>query len=157
MPLRYHAGRWRKAENTAMRTLARAGVVPHTYVLTTRGRKTGRPRRNPVTLVEREGRQWLVAPYGPVPWVLNARASGQVGLSRRGRQRRFTIRELPAAEAAPVLRRYLRITRVTRPYFSAGPDSPVEDFAAEADLHPVFELTPISKAPGRDALNEQIE
>ena len=149
LPRQYHAGRWQRAENAAMRALVRAGLVPHTYVLTTRGRKTGRLRRNPVTLVERDGRRWLIAPYGPVPWVLNARAAGQVSVSRRGNRQRFAVHELPPDEAAPVLKQYLRITRVTRPYFYAGPSSPPEDFAAEADLHPVFELTPISEAPGR--------
>ena len=148
LPLHYHAGRLRHVENAAMRALTRAGVVPHTYVLTTRGRKTGRLRRNPVTLVEREGRRWLIAPYGPVPWVLNARAAEQVDLSRRGRHERLAVRELPAAEAAPVLKQYLKIARATRPYFHAAPTSPVEDFAAEADLHPVFELTPVGKPRG---------
>lgn len=143
-PLQYHAGRWQHAENVVMRALVRAGLVPHTYVLTTRGRKTGRPRRNPVTLVEREGRRWLVAPYGPVPWVLNARAAGQVSVSRRGKRQRFGVHELPPDEAAPVLKQYLRIARVTQPYFYARPASPAEEFAAEARLHPVFELTAIT-------------
>ena len=129
-----------------MRPLVWAGVVPHTYVLSTVGRKTGRRRRNPVTLVERCAHRWLVAPYGPVPWVLNARKAGTVSLARRGRNRQYTIRELPADEAAPVLKQYLSIARTPRPYFSASPDAPVEEFAAEAPLHPVFELIPAREA-----------
>lgn len=33
------------------------------------------------------------------------------------------------------------MARATRPYFDATPDAPVEHFVAEADRHPVFELT----------------
>ena len=46
-----------------------------------------------------------------------------------------------------MLKQYLQITRVTRPYFHAGPASPTQDFAAEAELHPVFELTPVGDPP----------
>ena len=60
----------------------RAGLVPSTYLLTTRGRKTGRPLTHPATVVENEGQRWLVAPYGAVSWVHNARAAGRVSLHR---------------------------------------------------------------------------
>jgi deazaflavin-dependent oxidoreductase (nitroreductase family) len=117
--------------------------MPHSCLLITRGRKTGRLRRNPVTLVEHDGRRWLVAPYGPVSWVHNARAAGGVQLSRRATTGQYAIREIPPAEAGPVLKQYVHIARVTRPYFHATADSPVEDFVAEAALHPVFELTAV--------------
>ena len=126
--------------NAVFSLLTRAGIGP-AHLLTTRGRTTGRPRTTPVILVEREQR-WLVAPYGAVPWVLNARAAGRVTL-RRGRDRHdYTIRELPPGEAGPILQRYVRIAPAARPYFRAGKGSPVQDFIAEADRHPVFELTP---------------
>ena len=111
-------------------------------LLTTRGRKTGRPRTNPVILVKQGKQRWLVAPYGAVSWVLNARAAGQVTL-RRGRDRQdCTVRELSPAQSGPVLQRYIRIAPATRPYFQASKDSPAADFTAEAHRHPVFELTP---------------
>jgi deazaflavin-dependent oxidoreductase (nitroreductase family) len=65
--------------------LARAGIGP-AHLLTTRGRKTGRARTTPVILVQQDKQRWLVAPYGAVSWVLNARAAGRVTL-RRGRDR----------------------------------------------------------------------
>jgi deazaflavin-dependent oxidoreductase (nitroreductase family) len=129
-------------ENTIMSVLVRAGPVPRSYLLTTRGRTTGRPRTSPVVPVEHDGRRWLVAPYGPVSWVHNARATGQVSLTRRRDTRDYTIREVPPEEAGAVLKRYVRIAPSTRPYFQASKDSPVEDFIAEADRHPVFELMP---------------
>ena len=131
------------AENVIMSVLARAGVVPRCYLLTTRGRTTGRPRRNPVVPVDHDGRRWLVAPYGPVSWVRNARAYRQVSLARRGDTREYIAREIPAGEAAAVLQRYVRLAPAARRCFRAGTASPVEDFAAEADRHPVFELTPV--------------
>jgi hypothetical protein len=41
------------------------------------------------------------------------------------------------------LQRYVAVATKTRPWFDAKSDSPVEDFIAEADRHPVFELTPL--------------
>ncbi len=116
--------------------------MPRCYLLTTRGRKTGRPRTNPVVPVEYDGRRWLVAPYGPVPWVRNARAAGRVSLTRRRDSGAYVVREVLPAEAGPILKRYRRLAPATRRHFQARMDSPIEDFAAEADRHPVFELVP---------------
>jgi hypothetical protein len=101
---------------------------------------------NAIFSVVHDQQRWLVAPYGAVAWVLNARAAGQVRL-RRGRDRHdYTLRQLPAAQAGPILQHYIRIAPATRPYFQASKDSPIGDFIAEADRHPVFELIPISEA-----------
>jgi deazaflavin-dependent oxidoreductase (nitroreductase family) len=125
-----------------MSALARAGLVPRSYLLTTRGRTTGRPPVNPVVAVAHGGRRWLVAPYGPVSWVHNARAAGRVSLTRRRDTRHYTLREVSPEQAGPVLHRYLRLAPSARPYFQASKGSPVKDFVTEADRHPVFELTP---------------
>jgi deazaflavin-dependent oxidoreductase (nitroreductase family) len=134
--------RGRRVGDAIIGTFVRAGLVPHSYMLTTKGRKTGRWRTTPVTLVERDGRRWLVAPYGPVSWVHNARAAGRVSVSRRGHRLEYTVREVSAAEAGPILKDYVQLARPTRPYFDAEPEAPVERFVAEAGRHPVFELTP---------------
>ena len=107
------------------------------------GRRTGRPYSLPVILVQDGGNRWLVAPYGPVPWVLNARAAGKVTLQRGRDHHEYRIREVTAQEAGPVLKSYLAVATATRPYFKATKDSPIADFIAEADHHPVFELTAI--------------
>jgi deazaflavin-dependent oxidoreductase (nitroreductase family) len=146
----YRKSRGDRVGNAIFSVFARAGIGPG-HLLTTRGRKTGRLRTTPVILVVQGQQRWLVAPYGAVPWVLNARAAGQVRL-RRGRDRRdYTLRQLPAAEAGPILQRYVRIAPATRPYFQASKDSPVGAFIAEADRHPVFELAPISQASAGDS------
>jgi deazaflavin-dependent oxidoreductase (nitroreductase family) len=141
----YRPSRGRRVGDAIMSLFVRAGLVPSTYLLTTRGRRTGRPLTHPVTVVEDDGRRWLVAPYGAVSWVHNARAAGRVTVGRRGDRRDYGIREVPAAEAGPVLKRYVGVATATRPYFQADKDAPVEDFVAEADHHPVFELLPIDE------------
>jgi deazaflavin-dependent oxidoreductase (nitroreductase family) len=139
---RYHPGRTRRLENRVMSVLVGAGLIRHSYLLTTQGRKTSRLRRNPVVVVEYDGKRWLVAPYGPVSWVHNARAAGHVELTRRRKTQAYTIREVSDQEAGPILKLYVRIASAARPYFQADLRAPIEDFAAEAAYHPVFELTP---------------
>ena len=127
-----------------MSGLVLAGLVPHCYLLSTRGRVSGLRRRNPIILLEQDGRHWLVAPYGPVGWVLNARADGCVTLRRRARAWQYAVREVGPAEAGVVLQCYLGVARAARPYFWAHMGGPVGDFVAEAHLHPVFELTALN-------------
>ena len=57
----------------AMTWLARRDRGP-AHILTTTGRRTGTPRAVPVSPIELDGVEYLVAPYGPVAWVLNLRA-----------------------------------------------------------------------------------
>jgi deazaflavin-dependent oxidoreductase (nitroreductase family) len=110
-------------------------------VLSVAGRKSGRRYSTPVQLVFLDGERWLVAPYGVVEWVKNARAAGAVELTRARRTERVRAEEVGPDESAPVLREYLRGTPIVRPYFDAGRDAPLEAFAAEASRHPVFRLT----------------
>jgi deazaflavin-dependent oxidoreductase (nitroreductase family) len=135
---------WR-AGNAFVSVLARAGVGP-IHLLTTRGSKSGQPHTIPVVPVDYNGRRWLVAPYGAVTWVHNVRAGGQVSLRFGRGTREYVAREVSAEEAGPILKRYLAIASKTRARFTATQASPVEDFVAEADRHPVFEL--IAKGSG---------
>ena len=136
----YRLTRPRRLINVVFRGLARLGLGGrHTYLLTVRGRKSGRAHSTPVTLVE-DGGRWLVAPYGEVGWVRNARVAGTVTLRCGRRTETVEIEEVSPAEAAPVLREYIRHVEVTRPFFDAGIDSPLETFEAEAARHPVFRI-----------------
>jgi len=141
MAATYRLSPGRRAANRLVRLLLRLGLMPGpTYLLTVPGRRTGRPLSTPVTLVEEGDARWLVAPYGDVAWVRNARAAGRVTLGRGRRAETVPIRELSAADAAPVLQRYVTRVPITRPYFDATPDSPLAAFEAEAPRHPVFAL-----------------
>jgi deazaflavin-dependent oxidoreductase (nitroreductase family) len=143
----YRLSAIRRAVNALIRAMLVIGLgPPRTCLLTVPGRRTGEPRSTPVTLVRAGGRRWLVAPYGVVSWVRNARAAGRVTLSRGWRRETVAIAELGPAESAPVLRQYVREVPITRPFFDARPDAPLEAFAAEALRHPVFLIIPGSAA-----------
>ena len=143
MPRPYRLSGSRRLVNAAIKPLARLGLAGrHTYVLAVRGRKTGRHYETPVSLIE-DGDRWLVAPYGEVAWVRNARAAGEVELTRARRTERLRIEEVPAQEAAPVLKLYLKAGGpVVRPFFDVTLESSLEDFISEAPDHPVFRLLP---------------
>ena len=128
--------------------LLRAGVKIGTMsLLTVRGRKSGQPHTVPVLLVEQDGHRWLVAPYGVVQWVRNIRAAGMATLTRGRRSEVISVTELPAQEAAPILKQYLLKATAARPYFDATKDSPLESFEREAPRHPVFQITTVEEPP----------
>lgn len=141
MAKRYRLGIGRRLVNRLVRILLTLGWGPgHTYLLTTRGHTTGRPRATPVTLVEEGNERWLVAPYGEVGWVRNARTAGVVTLGRGRRSERVAVVELDRQAAAPVLKAYVARVPVARPFFDACVSSPLAVFRAEADRHPVFRI-----------------
>ena len=143
MARRYRSAAWRRLLNRFTAAAARRGRGPkQVRLLTVAGRRSGRPHTTPVNLVEAQGERWLVAPYGPVEWVRNLRAAGRATLERGGRVEVVGAVEVGPGEAAPILRRYIADTPITRPYFDVTVDSPIEAFAAEAGRHPVFRLVP---------------
>ncbi len=117
--------------------------VAGSRVLEVRGRRSGQPRRTPVNLLTIDDRRYLVAARGETEWVRNVRAADgalRLILGRGAEDHR--ARELPAAEAVPVLRAYLRKWRWEVGAFFDGvtADSSDEDLAAAADRHPAFVL-----------------
>ena len=94
--------------------------------------------------MQTDGGRWLVAPYGEVDWVRNARAAGRVTLRRGRTSETLAVAEVSPAEAVPVLREYLTLKPVRKracsPTFDVTPESSDEEFAADAAHHPVFEL-----------------
>jgi deazaflavin-dependent oxidoreductase (nitroreductase family) len=129
--------------NWWFRALTKLGLgASYRQILTVPGRKTGRPHSTPVDVIEVGGQRWLVAGYGPANWVLNARAHGQVTLSRGSHSETYKVKEVGAEDAIPVLRKYIAEIRVTRAYFDATPTSSDEAVAAELSRHAVFRLIP---------------
>jgi deazaflavin-dependent oxidoreductase (nitroreductase family) len=125
--------------NRVLQVLIRLGLGPKgSYILTVPGRKSGKLYSLPVTLVEEGDQRWLVAPFGEVNWVHNARAAGQVRLTRGGRSETVGISELGPEESAPVLKKYVMKIPYVQPYFDVQPDAPLAEFAVEAPRHPVF-------------------
>jgi deazaflavin-dependent oxidoreductase (nitroreductase family) len=129
----------------------RLGLAPgNLYLLTVRGRKTGRQYSTPVSLIQHGEVRWLVSPYGEVSWVRNARAAGQVILSRGGRSEQVSIVELLPEESAPILREYIVQEPITQPYFDVKPAAPLEEFVKEARRHPVFKIVPIGNTESNE-------
>jgi deazaflavin-dependent oxidoreductase (nitroreductase family) len=142
----YHVNFADRMEVALITTLLRAGVKLGTMsLLTVRGRTSGQPHTVLVLLVEQDGQRWLVAPYGVVQWVRNLRAAGTATLTRGRRSEAISVTELPAQQAAPVLKQYLLlpVSAGVRSYFDATKDSPLEAFEREAPRHPVFQITPM--------------
>jgi deazaflavin-dependent oxidoreductase (nitroreductase family) len=140
----YHVNFATRMRDSLFMSLLRAGVnLGPTSLLTVRGRKSGQPHTVPVRLIEQDGHRWLVAPYGVVQWVHNLRAAGTATLTRGRRSEAISATELPAGEAAPILKQYLAQVATVRPYFDVTRDAPLEAFEREAPSHPVFRITPM--------------
>ena len=62
----------------------------------------------------------------------------------------MSVTQLVPEESAPVLKKYAERVPITRPYFEAELEAPVEAFEAAAARHPVFRigeaLVPVCRA-----------
>jgi deazaflavin-dependent oxidoreductase (nitroreductase family) len=133
---------WGRLRDRLMTFALRKGVgPPGIYLLTVSGRKTGHPRSTPVAPFEDGEGRWLVAAYGQVAWVHNARAAGRVTLQRGRTTESLAVTELEPAQAAPILKHYLaEHPRTVGAYFEASKDSTLAEFETAAAQHPVFKL-----------------
>lgn len=141
MAKQYSVGFFRRFVNKLVAgRVSKGKMAEDMYLLTTLGRKTQQERTTPVTIANRSGTRYLVAPYGSVGWVHNIRESGVAELSRGGHKEAITVTEVDAATAAPVLKQYVQAVSVVRSFFDADKDAPVAEFEAEAAKHPVFRI-----------------
>jgi len=121
--------------------LLRLGLtIGSQHLLSIVGRKSGKPRSTPVSIVTVNGGRYIVAAFAEVDWVKNARAAG-VGELTRGRQRE-TVRlvELPIDQRGLILREFLRQVPGGVRYFGLASDPEV--LVASASHYPVFRLDP---------------
>ena len=149
----FHTNLSRRLINAVSTMGIKRGIGPsQRYLLTVDGRWTHMPHTTPVSLVIDGPTRYLVAPYGEVGWVRNARVAGVVALRRGGTTQRFSLVTLQGAPAGSILRRYLKLELITRPFFGVSADAPEAAFEAEVDTHPVFRLTPVEPAGATEAL-----
>jgi deazaflavin-dependent oxidoreductase (nitroreductase family) len=135
--------------NRVAQRMLRAGMpMGPNALITVRGRKSGEPRTTPVALIEIDGRRWVSSPYGDVNWVRNLRAAGQASLTIARRQENVTATELQSDERVvffrdlmgPYVKRIpLGLGRLMIGSVLGAKDI-LEDPAAAAERHPVFEL-----------------
>lgn len=165
------AGRVLGLLNPLVRWLVSAGLptgAPN-VLLMTRGRRSGKIRTVPLGLLELDGRRFVQASYGETGWVANVRADGEAALTYPGGRRiPVQVVELAADEAGMILQRALephrrsRLLRVVvrvvlgprfRPpvgvFLTLGLriDDTLEEYVADAQRHPLFELRPAPEVP----------
>jgi len=112
-------------------------------VLTLPGRRTGKLRQTPVSVLDLDGRRYLLAGFPGADWAANARAAGAGTLSSRGRVEHVRLIEADAAEALPVLRAWpVRIAPGAKIMRDNGvvPDLEPDSFAALVGRCPVFRI-----------------
>ncbi len=154
------AGGFLRLVNPLTRRLIPAGLptgAPN-VLLTMRGRRSGKIRTVPIGMVDLDGHWYVQASYGETGWVANLRADGEATVTHPGGHRvPVKAIELSPEEAGAVLRRALQGFRRSRvlgallgPHFRPPIgilwrlririDDTLEDYAAEARRHPLFEL-----------------
>lgn len=107
--------------------------------LTTTGRRSGSPRSVPVSPMRLDGTEYLVAPYGEVSWVLNARANPDITMSKGSQVRRCQLVEITDSAAA-VVKAYWDKESYPRRYMDVPGDASVADFEVVAGRFPVFRV-----------------
>jgi deazaflavin-dependent oxidoreductase (nitroreductase family) len=133
-----------RVANRVITLLLRAGVpVGPMQVLTVAGRRSGQPRRTPVTPVPVGGERYLVQAFSGADWAKNARAAGWGNLGRGRHQDRVRLVELDTPDRAAVLRELPRVAgRAAGIFVRNGiADAPTpEAFAAAAPRCVVFKV-----------------
>ena len=116
-------------------------------LITIRGRTSGLPRTNPVSIIEVSGRRWIWAPWGDVQWVRNLRTAGRATITKRRRTEEVTATELDATERLGFFRDVygplIRSHRFAPTFIRIIDGVDVNDPMDAADGRHVFELHPV--------------
>jgi hypothetical protein len=125
-------------------------LLPIAAVLDVRGRISGATIHVPLATVRYRGSWYLVSMLGERSnWVRNVRAAGGNAVLTHGRRRFVRLVEVPVAERAPIIRRYLTFALGARPHVAISWLASRAVFEAVAGNYPVFQVTPAmrDKAP----------
>jgi F420H(2)-dependent quinone reductase len=118
------------------------GLCPRRWVtLEVAGRRTGRITRFPLGMADWQGHWYLVSMLGnECNWVRNVRAAGGLVTLRHGRARARRLVEVPVAERAPILKRYLQKVPGARPHIPVHRSASLAEFEAIAERYPAFRV-----------------
>jgi F420H(2)-dependent quinone reductase len=118
------------------------GLFPRRWVtLEVAGRRTGRLTRFPLGMADWAGDWYLVSMLGnDCNWVRNVRAADGLVTIRHGRARACRLIEIPVAQRAPLLRRYLQKVPGARPHIPVDRRAPLAAFEAIAEQYPAFRV-----------------
>jgi deazaflavin-dependent oxidoreductase (nitroreductase family) len=149
--------RWRRwmyrggRPNRVARLLNRIAGVQHRtgllgpagwVTLEVTGRVSGRTIGFPLVIADHDGERYLVSMLGEnANWVANVRAANGEAILRHGRARPVRLVDVPVAERAPILRRYLDVAPGARAHFPVHRRQPLAQFERIAADYPVFRIT----------------
>ena len=124
--------------------LTALGIIPsYSYLLQSKGRKTGIIRSTPVNVLRHDAKLYLVGTRGHTQWSRNVITDAHITLTRGKRREEFRLRVVPSENKAEILKAYLsRFNWMAWRFFPVQANAPISAFAAIADRYPVFELTP---------------
>jgi deazaflavin-dependent oxidoreductase (nitroreductase family) len=139
--------RWLKPMNKVFLVLRRLGLgMTELPVLTVRGRKSGKPRSTPLSVLELDGQRYLLEGFPGADWARNVRAAGGAAtLATGARREQVQLVELDAQAALPVLRAWpVRVADGAKIMADAGVVEAVtpEAFEAVAGRCGVFRIEP---------------
>ena len=145
MPDKIAPPRWLKPVNALLLAGRRLGLgfARELPVLILPGRRTGKLRRTPVSVLDLDGRRYLLAGFPGADWAANARASGTGTLAIGRGEERVRLVELSPAEAVPILRAWpVRIPQGAKIMRDAGvvADLEPDSFAALAGRCAAFRI-----------------
>jgi deazaflavin-dependent oxidoreductase (nitroreductase family) len=98
--------RWLKPLNRVLLALRRTGLgMKELPVLTVAGRRSGKPRSTPLSVLEHDGGRYLLEGFPGADWARNVRAAGgSATLTVGRREERVRLVELDAEQARTILR-----------------------------------------------------
>lgn len=140
---------WLKYVNKAMIGLQTLGILGEKgpVVLEVSGRKTGKPRKTPVTPMDVDGQRYVVGGVPGSDWAANVRAAGEATLHIGRRSERVRMTEMPPEEARPLLRQFptkvpTGVDFIKNAGLVTGPNP--DEFEALAGRCPVFRIDKVS-------------
>jgi deazaflavin-dependent oxidoreductase (nitroreductase family) len=138
--------RWLKPVNRVLVAVSRTGLGMRSLpVLIVPGRKSGKPRSTPLSVMELDGERYLMGGFPGAEWVRNARAADDATLRTGRRSETVRLVELDAEAAVPVLREWpIRIPNGVPIMKDAGmvTEGTPDEFAQLAGTCAVFRVEP---------------
>jgi deazaflavin-dependent oxidoreductase (nitroreductase family) len=141
-----------------MVALQRLGLSIGTiHVLSVPGRRSGKLRTTPVSLMTVGGQRYIIGGAAQADWVKNAQASGWGILAYGRKTERVALAELPIEERPAILREFPRLVPHGVPYFQRVYGLPKDPallphaFAKLAPNSPVFRVEPLDAVRPRAA------
>jgi hypothetical protein len=118
------------------------GIFPNYLVtLEVTGRQSGKRINFPLAMTVMNGESYVVSMLGEnANWVRNVRAAAGKARLRHGISEDVFLKEVAAAERAPILKAFLRHAPGARPNIPVDKDAPLSEFENIASRYPVFRV-----------------